>query len=57
MRLRRSTLGEGRVIKSVGKGKYEVVSEKTGKRLSKPLSKSGAKKRLAEIEYFKHKKG
>lgn len=38
-------------------GKYVVKSEKTGKKLSKPLSKKGAVKRLREIEYFKHKKG
>ncbi len=38
----------------VPKGKKFVVkSEKTGKPLSKPLSKEGAKKRLAQIEYFK----
>lgn len=43
-------------IKKTSKG-YEVVSEKTGKALSKKtLSKEGAKKRLAQVEYFKHKK-
>lgn len=42
------------MIKKTKKG-YEVVSEK-GKKLSKDnLSKEGAKKRLREIEYFKHK--
>jgi len=44
------------VIRSVGGGKYKVFSEK-GKALSKPLSKAGARRRLAQIEYFKHKKG
>lgn len=39
-----------------GKG-YQVKSEK-GKNLSKPgLSKGAAKKRLEQVEYFKHKKG
>jgi hypothetical protein len=39
------------------KSGYEVVSEKTGKPLSKKdLSKKGAEKRLAQIEYFKNKK-
>lgn len=42
------------MIAKVG-GKY-VVKSKSGKRLSKPTSKAGAKKRLAQIEYFKHKK-
>ena len=44
------------MIKSVGGGKYVVVSHK-GKRLSKPMSKASAKKRLAQIEYFKHRGG
>ena len=36
---------------------YKVVSEK-GKALSKPdLTKEQAKKRLKQVEYFKHKKG
>jgi len=35
-------------------GKYKVVS-KSGKNLSKPMSKKKAKKRLQQIEYFKHK--
>lgn len=38
-------------------GKYDVVSEKTGKRLGKNLSKKGAKKRLRQVEYFKHQRG
>ncbi len=37
------------------KGGYVVKSEKTGKNLSKPLSKAGAAKRLGQIEYFKKK--
>jgi hypothetical protein len=36
------------------KGKFVVVSKK-GKKLSKPTTKKGAKKRLREIEYFKKK--
>lgn len=44
------------MIKKTGKG-YEVVSEKTGKPLSKKtLTKPEAAKRLAQVEYFKHKK-
>jgi hypothetical protein len=43
------------VIKSVGGGKYVVVSEKTGRRLSRPLSRRGAQRRLRQIEYFKHR--
>ena len=35
---------------------YKVTSEK-GKNLSKDnLTESGAEKRLAQVEYFKHKK-
>lgn len=41
------------MLKKVG-NKFEVRSEH-GKRLSKPMSKDKAKKRLAQIEYFKHK--
>lgn len=44
------------MIKVTPRGKYIVVSEK-GKKLSKPLdSKEAAKKRLKQVEYFKHKK-
>jgi len=44
------------VIRKTGKG-YQVKSE-SGKNLSKPgLSKGQAEKRLAQVEYFKHKKG
>lgn len=35
-------------------GKY-VVKSSTGKRLSKPMSRKAATKRLRQIEYFKHK--
>lgn len=35
--------------------KFSVFS-KSGKRLSKPMSKEAAEKRLHQIEYFKHKK-
>lgn len=42
------------MIKKTGK-KFEVVSEKTGKPLSKPTTKKKAVKRLQQIEYFKHK--
>lgn len=41
-------------IKKTG-DKYTVYSE-SGKRLSKPSSKESAKKRLAQIEAFKHMK-
>lgn len=41
-------------VRKVG-GKYVVYSKK-GKRLSKPTTKAKAKKRLREIEYFKHHK-
>lgn len=43
------------MIRSVGKGKYVVVSHE-GKRLSKPQSFEAARKRLRQIEYFKHTK-
>jgi len=33
-----------------------IVYSKKWKKLSKPMSKKKAKKRLAEIEYFKKKK-
>lgn len=36
-------------------GKFVVVS-KSGKRLSKPMTKAAAKARLRQIEFFKHKK-
>ena len=37
------------------KGKY-IVKSKSGKRLSKPMSKKKALKRLRQIEFFKRKK-
>lgn len=37
-------------------GEKFVVMSKGGKRLSKPMSKEAAEKRLRQIEYFKHKK-
>lgn len=39
-------------IRKTGSGKYKVVS-KSGKSLSKPMSKAGAQKRLAQVEHFK----
>ncbi len=37
-------------------GNHYAVYSKKGKKLTKkPLSKKGAKKRLQQIEYFKHK--
>lgn len=45
------------MIRSVGGGKFVVVSEHTGRRLSKPASKKATVRRLRQIEYFKlHKK-
>jgi hypothetical protein len=38
------------------KGKFVVVSKKSGKKLSKPITKKKAEERMREIEYFKHKK-
>ena len=44
------------MIKKSGRG-YKVVSHK-GKSLGGPYkSKAAAKKRLKQVEYFKHKKG
>lgn len=40
-------------IKKQG-GKY-VVKSKSGKNLSRPLSKEGAKRRLRQVEYFKRR--
>jgi hypothetical protein len=42
------------MIKKQG-SKYVVKSE-SGRNLSKPMSKSAAKKRLQQVEYFKHRK-
>lgn len=40
------------MIKRSG-SKFKVVSH-SGRALSKPMSKSQAKRRLAQVEYFKH---
>jgi len=42
------------MIKKTKKG-FIVYSEK-GKKLSKPMTKKKAEKRLKQIEYFKHKR-
>ena len=42
------------MIEKTKGGKFVVKSEKTGKNLSKPVSKAQAVKRLREVEYFKH---
>lgn len=40
------------------KGGYKVVSKSTGRNLGGPYkSKAAAKKRIQEVEYFKHVKG
>lgn len=44
------------MIKKFGK-LYKVLSEKTGKNLGTATSLEGAKKRLRQVEYFKHIKG
>jgi hypothetical protein len=44
------------MIKKVGK-KYLPISEKGKKFLKSPVSKVKAKKRLKQVEYFKHLKG
>jgi hypothetical protein len=41
------------MVRPVGNGKYVVVSHTTGKRLTKPMSKAAAVKRLQQIHYFK----
>jgi len=44
------------MIKKV-RGGYKVLSEKTGKSLGGPYkTKAEAKKRLAQVEFFKRKK-
>jgi len=42
------------MIRSEGGGKYRVVSH-SGRNLGGGLSKSGARKRLREVDYFKHR--
>lgn len=36
-------------------GNRYIVRSKSGKNLSKPMSKGEAEKRLAQVEYFKRK--
>lgn len=43
------------MIKKTSSGRYVVTSKKSGKPLSKQMTKEKAEKRLKEIEYFKHK--
>lgn len=43
------------MIKKVSATKYIVVSEKSGRKLSKPVSKAQAKRRLAQVEAFKRR--
>lgn len=45
--------GHNTIRKNIG-GSYDVFSE-SGRRMGKNLSKSGAHKRIAQIEYFKHR--
>ena len=45
------------MIKHVGNGKYIVTSENGKKRLSKPVSKAEAVKRLKQVEMFKAMRG
>jgi hypothetical protein len=57
MREKRIIEGRAHMIKKVKEG-YKVVSEKAGKNLGGPYkTKEQAKKRLQQVEYFKHKKG
>lgn len=44
------------MIKKFGK-LYKVLSEKSGKNLGTEPSLESAKKRLKQVEYFKHIKG
>ncbi len=43
------------MIKKI-KGKYVVLSESTGRRFGTYKTEKEAKKRLRQIEFFKHKK-
>lgn len=45
------------MLVKAGKGKYVVKNEAGTKRLSKPMSRLAALKRLKQIEYFKNKRG
>jgi len=44
------------MIKKI-KGKYVVLSEKTGRKFGTYNTKKEAQKRLRQIEFFKHLKG
>lgn len=44
------------MLKPVGNGKYVVYSHDGTKKLSRPLSKKAAEKRLRQVEYFKKRK-
>ena len=44
------------MIKKI-KGKYIVLSEKTGRKFGTYKTKKEAEKRLKQIEFFKHLKG
>ena len=44
------------MIKKI-KGKYVVLSEKTGRSFGSYATKTEAKRRLGQIEMFKHMKG
>ena len=48
-------VGKQLTIRKIG-NKYRVESEKTGRNLGTYTSKKAAKKRLAQVEYFKHAK-
>lgn len=43
------------MLRRVGPRKWVVMNKDGTKRLSKPMSHDAAKKRLGQIEYFKHK--
>lgn len=43
------------MIRKTKGGKF-IVKSKSGKKLSKPMTKAKTKKRLKQIEFFKHRK-
>ena len=43
------------MLKRVGPNRYVVMDAEGKRRLSKPMSRARAAKRLQEIEYFKHR--
>lgn len=45
------------MIKKLGKNKWRVVSETTGRNLGTYDSREAAEKRLRQVEYFKHVRG